>query len=85
MLLTVKRVIPQIYEVSYKGHHITDLIKTDYGDWRFAGYFMKEHNRAIYLLLATAFDMRFKTKKQAISELEDTFARFENAKDELGN
>lgn len=85
MLLTIKRVIPQVYEVTYRGHHITDLIKTDYGDWRFAGFFMKDHDRAIYLLLAIVFDMRFKTKKRATIELEATFARFENAKDELGN
>lgn len=85
MLLTVKRVIPQIYEVSYKDQHITDLIKTDFGDWRFAGYFMKENDKAIYLLLATVFNMRFKTKKQATIELEGIFARFENAKNELGN
>lgn len=85
MLLTVKRVIPQIYEVSYRGNHITDLIKTDYNDWRFAGYFAKEQNRVIYSLLTTVFDMRFKTKKQATIELEGTFARFEVAKDELGN
>lgn len=85
MLLTVKRVIPQIYEVSYRGQHITDLIKTDYNDWRFAGFFAKEYNREIYLLLATVFDMRFKTKKQATIELEGTFARFEVAKAELGN
>lgn len=85
MLLTVKRVIPQLYEVSYKGQHITDLFKTDYGDWKFAGFFAKEHNRSIYLLLTIVFNMRFKTKKQAVIELEDTFARFEVAKDELGN
>ena len=82
--ITVKRVIPQLYEVSYRGHHITDLIKTDYGDWKFAGFFMKEYNGAIYSLLATVFDMRFKTKKQATIELEGTFAKFEVAKDELG-
>lgn len=63
MLLTVKRVIPQIYEISYRGQHITDLIKTDFNDWRFAGFFAKERNREIYLLLATVFNMRFKTKK----------------------
>lgn len=85
MLLTVKRVIPQIYEVSYRGQHITDLIKTDYGDWKFAGFFAKDHNRSIYLLLTTVFNMRFKTKKQATIELEGTFVRFEVAKAELGN
>ena len=79
MLLTIKRVIPQIYEVSYRGHHITDLIKTDYNDWRFVGHFAKGNDRAIYLLLATVFDMRFKTKKQATIELEYAFARFEVA------
>lgn len=87
MLLTVKRVIPQVYEVSYKGQHITDLIKTDFNDWRFAGLFVKGHYRAIYLLLLllkTVFDIRFKTKKQAIIELDGTFARFEVAKAELG-
>lgn len=85
MLLTVKRVVPQVYEVSYRGHHITDLIKNGYDDWRFAGFFMKEYDRAIHLLLTTVFNMRFKTKKRAIIELEATFARFENAKAELGN
>ena len=82
--ITIKRVIPQLYEVSYRGHHITDLIKTDYGDWRFIGYFMKEKDKVIYFLLTPVFDMRFKTKKQAIIELEGTFARFEVAKAELG-
>ena len=85
MLLTIKRVIPQLYEVSYRGQHITDLFKTDYNDWRFAGFFAKGHNREIYLLLTTVFNMRFKTKKQATIELEATFARFEVAKAELGN
>lgn len=85
MLLTVKRVIPQLYEVSYKGQHITDLIKTDYNDWRFVGFFAKDHNKTIYLLLAIVFNMRFKTKKQATLELEEIFARFEVAKNELGN
>ena len=85
MLLTVKRVIPQVYEISYRGQHITDLIKTVHNDWRFAGLFAKEHNREIYLLLATVFDKRFKTKKRATIELEGAFARFEVAKDELGN
>lgn len=85
MLLTVKRVIPQVYEVSYRGHHITDLFKTDFNDWRFAGLFTKDHNKAIYSLLTTVFDMRFKTKKQATIELEGIFTRFEVAKDELGN
>ena len=84
MLLTIKRAIPQLYEVTYRGHHITDLITTDYGDWRFVGYFMKENDRTIYLLLTTVFNMRFKTKKQATIELEYTFARFEVAKTELG-
>ena len=83
MLLTVKRVIPQVYEVSYRGQHITDLIKTDFNDWRFVELFAKDHNRSIYLLLTTVFDMRFKTKKQATIELEGTFARFEVAKGEL--
>lgn len=81
--ITVKRVIPQIYVVLYRGQHITDLIKTDFNDWRFAGFYAKGH-REIYLLLATVFNMRFKTKKQATIELEGTFARFEVAKDELG-
>lgn len=85
MLLTVKRVIPHLYEVSYRGHHITDLIKTVNNDWRFAGLFAKGHNREIYSLLATVFNMRFKTKTQAVIELEVTFARFEVAKNELGN
>lgn len=85
MLLTVKRVIPQVYEVSYRGQHITDLIKAVHNDWRFAGLFAKEYNREIYLLLATVFDKRFKTKTQAIIELEGTFARFEVAKAKLGN
>lgn len=83
MLLTVKRVIPHVYEVSYRGQHITDLFKTVRNDWRFAGLFAKEHNREIYLLLTTVFDKRFKTKTQAIIELEGTFVRFEVAKDEL--
>ena len=85
MLLTVKRIIPQLYEISYRGHHITDLIKTNSNDWRFAGFFMKENNIAIYLLLTTVFDMHFKTKKQSLIELEGTFARFETAKAELRN
>lgn len=85
MLLTIKRVIPQLYEVSYRGQHITDLFKTDLNDWIFAGlFFAKVQNKALYLLLTTVFDMRFKTKKQAIIELEGTFARFEVAKAELG-
>ena len=73
------------YEVFYRGHHITDLIKTDYGDWRFVGFFMKENDKTIYSLLTTVFDMRFKTKKQATIEIEGTFSRFEVAKAELGN
>ena len=84
MLLTVKRVIPHLYEVSYRGQHITNLIKTNLNDWRFAGLYAKEHNKETYLLLATVFDKRFKTKTQATIELEVTFARFENAKYELG-
>lgn len=79
MLLTVKRVISQIYEVSYRDQHITDLFKTDSNHWKFAGFFAKGHNKEIYLLLSTVFDMRFKTKKQATIELEETFARFEAA------
>ena len=85
MLLAVKRVIPHVYEVSYRGQHITDLIKTVRNDWRFVGLFAKEHNREIYLILTTVFNKRFKTKTQAIIELEGTFVRFEVAKDELGN
>ena len=85
MLLTIKCVIPQIYEVFYRGHHITDLIKTDYGDWRFVGYFMKENGREIYSVLTTVFDMRFKTTRQATTELEYTLARFEVDKAKLEN
>ena len=87
MLLTVKCIVPKVYEVYYEGRHITDLLKTDYGDWRFAGIFAistKEYGRAIYLLLTTVFKQRFKTKEQALIELEGTFARFEGAKAELG-
>ena len=85
MLLTVKRVIPQIYEVFYRGHHITNVVKTDYGDWRFFGLFIKENNREIYSVLKTVFDIGFNTTKQATTELEYTLARFEVAKDELEN
>ena len=75
--ITVKHVIPQLYEVYYRGHHITDLIKTDYGDWRFIGFFMKENDREIYSVLKTVFDMRFNNTRQATTELEYTLARFE--------
>ena len=84
MLLTIKRVVPQVYKVYYDGRHITDLLKTDYDDWRFAGIFMtfaEEDDKAIYILLTTVFNQRFKTKTQAIIELEGTFARFEVAKE----
>ena len=85
MLLTIKRVIPQIYEVFYRGHHITNLVKTNYSDWRFVGLFIKENDKTIYSLLATVFDMRFETTRQATTELEYTLARFEVAKSELEN
>ena len=47
MLLTVKRIIPQIYEISYRGQHITDLIKTDFNDWRFAGFEIAKYELGI--------------------------------------
>ena len=84
MLLAVKRVIPQVYEVYYRGQHIISLIRPKPNDWRFSGFFMKEQDKVNDLLLANVFGLSFRTKRRAIIELEAIFARFEVAKDELG-
>nr|DAO76610.1 MAG TPA: hypothetical protein [Caudoviricetes sp.] len=78
MLLTVKRVIPRVYEIYYKGQNIITLIRPKPNDWRFSGFFMKEQDKVNDLLLANVFGLSFRTKRQALIELEAIFARFES-------
>lgn len=77
MLLTVKRVIPRVYEIYYKGQNIISLIRPKPNDWRFSGFFTKEQDKVNDLLFANVFGLSFRTKRQALIELEAIFARFE--------
>lgn len=83
MLLTVKRVIPRVYEIYYKGQNIISLIRPKPNDWRFSGFFMKEQDKVNDLLLANVFGLSFRTKRRALIELEVIFARFEALQTEL--
>ena len=85
MLLTVKRVIPRVYEIYYKGQNIISLIRPKPNDWRFSGFFMKEQDKVNDLLLANVFGLSFRTKRRALIELEVIFARFEALQAELGS
>ena len=85
MLLKVKRVMPRAYEIYYKGQNIISLIRPKPNDWRFSGFFMKEQDKVNDLLLANVFGLSFRTKKQALIELEVIFARFEALEAELGS
>ena len=85
MLLKVKRVIPRVYEIYYKGQNIISLIRPKPNDWRFSGFFMKEQDKVNDLLLANVFGLSFQTKRQALIELEVIFARFEALQAELGS
>lgn len=78
MLLKVKRVVPQAYEIYYKGQNIISLIRPKPNDWRFSGFFMKEQGKVNDLLLANVFGLSFRTKRRALIELEVIFARFES-------
>ncbi|MBS6957639.1 MAG: hypothetical protein KH225_04025 [Proteobacteria bacterium] len=80
MLLTVKRVIPRVYEIYYKGQNIISLIRPKPNDWRFSGFFTKEQDKVNDLLFANVFGLSFRTKRQALIELEVIFARFEALK-----
>lgn len=83
MLLKVKRVIPRVYEIYYKGQNIISLIRPKPNDWRFSGFFMKEQDKVNDLLLANVFGLSFRTKRRALIELEVIFARFEALQTEL--
>ena len=80
MLLKVKRVVPRAYEIYYKGQNIISLIRPQPNDWRFSGYFTKEQVKVNDLLFANVFGLSFRTKRQALIELEVIFARFEALK-----
>lgn len=77
MLLKVKRVIPRVYEIYYKGKNIVSLVRPKRNDWRFSGFFTKEQDKVNDLLVANVFGLSFRTKRQALIELEVIFARFE--------
>lgn len=83
MLLKVKRVIPRVYEIYYKGKNIVSLVRPKRNDWRFSGFFMKEQDKVNDLLLANVFGLSFRTKRRALIELEVIFARFEALQTEL--
>ena len=83
MLLKVKRVVPRVYEIYYKGQNIISLIRPKPNDWRFSGFFMKEQDKVNDLLLANVFGLSFRTKRRALIELEVIFARFEALQAEL--
>lgn len=83
MLLKVKLVAPRAYEIYYKGQNIISLIRPKPNDWRFSGFFMKEQDKVNDLLLANVFGLSFRTKRQALIELEVIFARFEALQAEL--
>lgn len=78
MLLKVKRVIPRVYEIYYKGQNIVSLVQPKRNDWRFSGIWGKEQNDVNDLLLANVFGLSFRTKRKALIELEVIFARFES-------
>lgn len=63
MLLKVKRVVPRVYEIYYKGQNIISLIRPKPNDWRFSGFFMKEQDKVNDLLLANRFRSEFPDKK----------------------
>ena len=83
MLLKVKRVIPRAYEIYYKGKNIVSLVRPKRNDWRFSGIWLKEQSDVNDLLLANVSGLSFRTKRQALIELEVIFARFEALQTEL--
>lgn len=85
MLLKVKRVIPRVYEIYYKGKNIVSLVRPKRNDWRFSGIWEKEQCDVNDVLLANVVGLSFQTKRQALIELEVIFARFEALQAELGS
>ena len=75
MLLKVKRVVPQAYEIYYKGQNIISLIRPKPNDWRFSGFFMAGTRQGKRFVIGKRFRSEFPNKKTSAHRVRGHFCK----------